>query len=82
LPLVTVAGYDPIWFGVFVVVAVEISQITPPIGFNLFVIQSQTGESIGRIAYAAFPFFIILLVFALILALAPQLALWLPGTLR
>jgi len=82
LPLVTVAGYDPIWFGIFVVVAVEISQITPPIGFNLFVIQSQTGESIGRIAYAAFPFFIILLVFALILALAPQLALWLPGTLR
>lgn len=82
LPLVTVAGYDPIWFGIFVVVAVEISQITPPIGFNLFVIQSQTGESIGRIAYATFPFFIILLVFALILALAPQLALWLPGTLR
>lgn len=82
LPLVTVAGYDPIWFGIFVVVAVEISQITPPIGFNLFVIQSQTGESIGRIAYATFPFFIILLIFALILALAPQLALWLPGTLR
>ena len=82
LPLVTVAGYDPIWFGIFVVVAVEIIQITPPIGFNLFVIQSQTGESIGRIAYATFPFFIILLVFALILALAPQLALWLPGTLR
>lgn len=82
LPLVTAAGYDPIWFGIFVVVAVEISQITPPIGFNLFVIQSQTGETIGRIAYAALPFFILMLVFALILAVFPQLALWLPGTLK
>ncbi len=82
LPLVTAAGYDPIWFGIFVVVAVEISQITPPIGFNLFVIQSQTGEGIGTIARAALPFFILLLVFALILAIFPQLALWLPGTLR
>ena len=82
LPLVTAAGYDPIWFGIFVVVAVEISQITPPIGFNLFVIQSQTGESIGTIARAALPFFALLLAFAVLLALFPQMALWLPGTLR
>lgn len=82
LPLVTAAGYDPIWFGIFVVVAVEISQITPPIGFNLFVIQSQTGETIGRIARAAIPFFLILLAFALLLALFPGIALWLPGTMQ
>ncbi|MAL97724.1 MAG: C4-dicarboxylate ABC transporter permease [Alteromonadaceae bacterium] len=82
LPLITAAGFDPIWFGIFVVVAVEISQITPPIGFNLFVIQSQTGESIGTIARAALPFFAILLGFALLLAVFPQLALWLPGTLQ
>ncbi|MHA7874200.1 TRAP transporter large permease [Roseivivax sp.] len=82
LPLVTAAGYDPLWFGIFVVVAVEISQITPPIGFNLFVIQSQTGESIGTIARAALPFFGLLLLFAVILALVPDLALWLPGALR
>ncbi|MEM6373495.1 MAG: TRAP transporter large permease, partial [Pseudomonadota bacterium] len=82
LPLVIAAGYDPIWFGIFVVVAVEISQITPPIGFNLFVIQSQTGESIGRIARAALPFFGLLVAFALLLAMFPQLALWLPGTLQ
>ncbi len=82
LPLITAAGYDPIWFGVFVVVAVEISQITPPIGFNLFVIQSQTGESIGRIARSAIPFFFILLAFALFLAFVPELALWLPGTMQ
>ena len=81
LPLVTAAGYDPIWFGIFVVVAVETSQITPSIGFNLFVIQSQTSDLIGRIAWAALPFFMILLGFALILALFPQIALWLPGTL-
>lgn len=80
LPLVTAAGYDPVWFGIFVVVAVEISQITPPIGFNLFVIQSQTGESIGSIAKAALPFFFILLAFALLLTVFPQLALWLPST--
>ena len=82
LPLVTAAGYDPIWFGIFVVVAVEISQITPPIGFNLFVIQSQTGEGIGTIARAALPFFGLLLIFALALAVFPQIALWLPGTLK
>jgi tripartite ATP-independent transporter DctM subunit len=82
LPLVTAAGYDPIWFGIFVVVAVEISQITPPIGFNLFVIQSQTGEGIGTIAKAALPFFLILLGFALLLAVVPELALWLPGTMK
>lgn len=82
LPLVTAAGFDPIWFGIFVVVAVEISQITPPIGFNLFVIQSQTGESIGTIARAALPFFAILLGFALLLAMVPDLALWLPRTLQ
>jgi C4-dicarboxylate transporter DctM subunit len=63
-------------------VAVEISQITPPIGFNLFVIQSQTGEPIGTIARAALPFFFLLLAFALLLSIFPQLALWLPGTLR
>ncbi len=81
LPLITAAGYDPVWFGIFVVVAVEISQITPPIGFNLFVIQSQTGESISTIAKAALPFFFILLAFALLLAIFPDLALWLPRTL-
>lgn len=82
LPLVTAAGFDPIWFGIFIVVAVEISQITPPIGFNLFVIQSQTGETIGAIARAAVPFFFILLGFAMLLAAFPDLALWLPRTLK
>lgn len=81
LPLIIAAGYDPVWFGIFIVVAVEISQITPPIGFNLFVIQSQTGESIGAIARAALPFFCILLAFALLITVLPEIVLWLPGTL-
>ncbi|MEM0909157.1 MAG: TRAP transporter large permease subunit [Pseudomonadota bacterium] len=79
LPLITAAGYDPIWFGVFVVLVVEMAQITPPVGFNLFVIQGMTGEPLGRITRAAFPFFCIMLAFALLLALVPQIALFLPS---
>lgn len=84
LPLITAAGFDPIWFGVFVVLVVEMAQITPPVGFNLFVIQGMTGEPLGRITRAAFPFFCIMLVFALLLAVFPQIALFLPSqiTLR
>jgi tripartite ATP-independent transporter DctM subunit len=84
LPLVTAAGFDPIWFGVFVVLVVEMAQITPPVGFNLFVIQGMTGAPIGAITRAAFPFFLIMLLFALLLALLPELVLYLPSkvTLR
>ena len=82
LPLVTAAGFDPIWFGVFVVLVVEMAQITPPVGFNLFVIQGMTGEPIGAITKAALPFFVIMLLFALLLALLPELALYLPSQVR
>jgi TRAP-type C4-dicarboxylate transport system permease large subunit len=84
LPLVTAAGFDPIWFGVFVVLVVEMAQITPPVGFNLFVIQGLTGEPLGRITRAALPFFAIMLGFAILLALVPDIALFLPSqvTLR
>ena len=81
LPMVLAAGIDPIWFGIFLVLVVEMAQITPPVGFNLFVIQSQTGEQIGAIARAALPFFCILVGFALCLALFPEIVLWLPGKL-
>ncbi len=56
LPLILHAGFDKIWFGVFLVIVVEMAQITPPVGFNLFVIQGLTGEKIGRIARATLPF--------------------------
>ena len=56
LPLVTAAGFDPIWFGVFLVIMMEMAQITPPVGFNLFVIQGMSGYPIERVAVAAAPF--------------------------
>jgi tripartite ATP-independent transporter DctM subunit len=79
LPLVTAAGYDPIWFGVFIVLVVEMAQITPPVGFNLFVIQGMTGEPMARIARAALPFFLIMIAFTLLLAFFPEIALFLPS---
>ena len=79
-PLVVAAGFDPIWFGVFLVIVVEMSQITPPVGFNLFVVQSLTGDSIGRITRASFPFFLIMAFFVLIITIWPGLVTFLPGT--
>ena len=81
LPMVTAAGIDPIWFGIFLVLVVEMSQITPPVGFNLFVIQTITGRDIFAVARYALPFFLILVLATAILALFPQIALWLPGTM-
>ena len=57
MPMVDQAGIDPLWFGIFIVLVVEMAQITPPVGFNLFVIQGQTGMNILRVAAAAVPFF-------------------------
>ena len=59
MPMVEQAGIDPLWFGIFVVIVVEMAQITPPVGFNLFVIQGLTGMDILKVAYAAMPFFIV-----------------------
>ena len=81
LPMVTAAGIDPIWFGIYLVLVVEMSQITPPVGFNLFVIQTITGRDIFAVARYAVPFFLILVLATAILALFPQIALWLPGTM-
>lgn len=81
LPMVLAAGIDPIWFGIFLVLVVEMSQITPPVGFNLFVLQGITGKSIFEIARYAFPFFLILVVATALLAIFPEIALWLPSTM-
>ena len=78
LPMVTQAGFDPIWFGIYLILMVEVSQITPPVGFNLFVIQGLTDEPIMRIAKHAFPFFLLMLLVTAILTLFPSIALWLP----
>jgi len=60
LPLVTAAGFDKVWFGVFLIIVIEMAQITPPVGFNLFVIQGLTRAKISRIALSALPFFLIM----------------------
>lgn len=78
LPMVKQAGIDLIWFGVYLVIVVEMAQITPPVGFNLFVIQGLTGYNIFYIARATIPFFIILLLAILILVAFPEIATWLP----
>ena len=81
LPLVLGAGFDPIWFGIFLVIMVELAQITPPVGFNLFIIQGLTGTPIMRVAIASAPFFILMCCAAAIITIFPQIALWLPDTL-
>ena len=76
LPMVTAAGIDLIWFGVFTVIVVEIAQITPPVGFNLFVLQSLTGRDILQITRAAMPFFFLMLLGLAIITVFPALVLW------
>ncbi len=78
LPMVTAAGFDPIWFGIYLILMVEVSQITPPVGFNLFVIQGLTGEPIIRIARYALPFFFLMLFTTAIITIFPEIALFLP----
>ncbi|MCH8082008.1 MAG: TRAP transporter large permease subunit [Proteobacteria bacterium] len=81
LPLVVAAGFDPLWFGIFLVITVEMAQVTPPVGFNLFVVQNLTGEPIAMIARAAFPFFLIMAAFALLIAVFPGIVTFLPNIL-
>ncbi|MEQ8928293.1 MAG: TRAP transporter large permease subunit [Silicimonas sp.] len=82
LPLALAAGYDKIWFGVFIVIVVEMAQITPPVGFNLFVIQGLTKEKMGRIARATVPFFLIMCGFAILLAVFPEIATFIPDRVQ
>ena len=79
LPAVLAAGWDPLWFGIFLVVTIEMAQLTPPVGFNLFVIQGITGETMTHIARAVVPYFAVLLLLMATLIAMPGLALWLPG---
>ncbi|MCC4296788.1 TRAP transporter large permease [Aurantimonas coralicida] len=81
MPLVTQAGFDLVWFGIYLVIVVEMAQITPPVGFNLFVIQGLTGQNIFRIAAATAPFFGLLALMVVLLAVFPDLALYLPRTM-
>ncbi|MEL7516720.1 MAG: TRAP transporter large permease subunit [Pseudomonadota bacterium] len=81
MPMVLAVGIDPIWFGIYLVLVVEMSQITPPVGFNLFVIQGLTGIDILRIAKAALPFFFLLLLAVVLITLFPQIVTYLPDAM-
>ncbi len=78
-PMVRQAGIDMVWFGIFVVLVVELAQITPPVGFNLFVLQSMTGHNIFRIARWSLPSFAIMLAMVFVMIALPGLATWLPA---
>ncbi|TMJ04950.1 MAG: TRAP transporter large permease subunit [Alphaproteobacteria bacterium] len=78
LPMVKTAGLDLVWFGVYLVIHVEMAQITPPVGFNLFVLQNMSGRDTFTVARAAFPFFLLLLVAVFIITEYPQIVLFLP----
>lgn len=82
LPLVQVVGFDPVWFGIYIVLMIELAQITPPVGFNLFVISGLTNEDIMTIARAALPFFLLLCAATVLVTLFPKLVLYLPELMR
>jgi tripartite ATP-independent transporter DctM subunit len=78
LPMIEAAGFDLIWFGIFIVLLVEIAQITPPVGFNLFVLQTMTGRDSNYVALASIPFFLAMLAAIAVIVAFPQIATWLP----
>ncbi|MBP6666133.1 MAG: TRAP transporter large permease subunit [Ottowia sp.] len=79
LPTVQAAGFDLIWFGIFIVIVVEMAQITPPVGFNLFVLQGMTKKDIAYIARVTMPFFLLMCAMVLMLWFFPGIATWMPG---
>nr|WP_221202568.1 TRAP transporter large permease subunit [Halomonas campaniensis] len=82
MPVISAAGFDLIWFGIYLVIVVEMSQITPPVGFNLFVIQGLTGKDILTITRATLPFFLLMLVAIALMHLFPEIALYLPQAMN
>ncbi len=82
LPLITLAGFDPVWFGIYLVLMIELAQITPPVGFNLFVISSLNNDDILTIARAAFPFFALMALSTALITAFPQIVMVLPNMMK
>ena len=78
LPMIVKAGFDPLWFGVFIVIMTELSTLSPPVGFNLFVLQLMTGRDSMYVARATMPFFFLLVLSVAIIAVFPEIVTWLP----
>ena len=79
--MVQQAGFDLVWFGIFIVLLAEIAEITPPLGFNLFVMQTMTGREQTDVAWATLPFFLMLVLTVAIFTVFPVLVTWLPDVL-
>ena len=77
-PMIRQAGFDMIWFGIFLVIVVEMAQITPPVGFNLFVLQGMAKKDMGYIARSAFPLFLLMVLAVILVVVFPEIALWMP----
>ena len=77
-PMIRQAGFDMIWFGIFLVIVVEMAQITPPVGFNLFVLQGMANKDMGYIAKSAFPLFMLMVLAVILVVFFPEIALWMP----
>lgn len=81
MPAVQAAKIDPLWFGIYLVLVVEMAQITPPVGFNLFVIQGITKLQMFKLARMALPFFLLLVLATVLITVFPQIVLVLPGAM-
>tara|TARA_A100001011_G_scaffold293987_1_gene305978 strand:+ start:72 stop:1382 length:1311 start_codon:yes stop_codon:yes gene_type:complete len=77
-PMIRQAGFDMIWFGIFLVIVVEMAQITPPVGFNLFVLQGMANKDMGYISRSAFPLFLLMVLAVILVVIFPEIALWMP----
>ncbi len=77
-PMIRQAGFDMIWFGIFLVIVVEMAQITPPVGFNLFVLQGMANKDMGYIAKSAFPLFLLMVFAVILVVIFPEIVLWMP----
>lgn len=81
VPMVQHAGFDLVWFGIFIILLVEIAEISPPLGFNLFVMQTMTGKEQTEVAWASLPFFMMLVVTVVLITIFPEIVTWLPDYL-
>src|SRR5438105_1976398 len=81
IPMVEKAGFDLVWFSIFIVLLVEIAELTPPLGFNIFVLQTMTGRDSNYVAYASLPFFFMMVLCVVLITLFPSLCTWLPDVL-
>ena len=81
IPMIQKAGFDLVWFGIFIVILVEIAEVTPPVGFNLFVLQTMSGKDSTYVAKASIPFFFMMVISIVLITVFPQIVTWLPDVL-